>query len=95
MTVLVDEQVLDTLQAIARDRGVGLAQVTRQALGGYVTRHKGKRGPLTFVGIGRSGRRDVADRFEELLAGRSGAPSAFWRKNRSTAPSARRGAGGC
>jgi hypothetical protein len=66
-TVFVDDQVLDTLQAIARQRGVSLAEVTREALGDYVARHRGKRRPLTFLGIGRSGRRDVAERFEELL----------------------------
>lgn len=66
-TIFVDDQVLDTLQAIARQRRVSLAEVTREALGDYITRQKGKRKPLTFVGIWRSGRRDVAERFEDLL----------------------------
>ena len=66
-TIFVEDNVLDALQAAARRRGVSLAQVTREALAAYVGRHKGKRKPLTFVAIGRRGRRDVAERFEELL----------------------------
>jgi len=66
-TVFVEDEVLDALQAVARRRGIPLAQVTREALAAYVARQRGKRKPLTFVAIGRSGRRDVAERFEELL----------------------------
>lgn len=66
-TIFVEDNVLDALQAMARRRGVSLAHVTREALAAYIAQHKGKRKPLTFVAIGRSGRRDVAERFEELL----------------------------
>ena len=66
-TIFAEDAVLDALLAIARRRGVPLAQVTREALAAYVARQRARRRPLTLAGIGRSGRRDVAERAEELL----------------------------
>ena len=66
-TVFADDEVLDALLAMARRRGVTLAQITREALAAYVSRHRGKRRRLSLVGIGRSGRSDVAERAEDLL----------------------------
>jgi hypothetical protein len=66
-TIFADDDVLDALSAIARRRGTTLAEVTREALTAYVTRRRRVRKPLSFTGIGRSGRSDVAERAEELL----------------------------
>jgi hypothetical protein len=66
-TIFVEDDVFDTLRAMARRQGVSLAALTREALAAYVTRRQRARKPLTFVAIGRSGRRDVSERFEELL----------------------------
>ncbi len=66
-TVFADDEVLGALQAIARRRGVTLSEVTREALAAYVSRSQRRRKPLTLTGIGRSGRKDVAERAEELL----------------------------
>ena len=66
-TIFAEDEVLVALQAIARRRNTSLAAVTREALAAYVARLHGRHKPLTFVAIGRSGRRDAADRFEELL----------------------------
>ncbi len=66
-TVFADDEVLGALQAIARRRGVTLSEITREALAAYVSRSGRKRKPLTLIGIGRSGRKDVAERAEELL----------------------------
>ena len=66
-TIFADDALLDALQAIARRRGTSLAEVARDALAAYVARQHAKRKPLTFLAIGRSGRNDVAERFEELL----------------------------
>lgn len=66
-TVFAEESVLNALRAIARRRGITLADVTREALSAYVSKHRGKGKPLSIIGIGRSGRRDVAERAEELL----------------------------
>jgi|WetSurMetagenome_2_1015567.scaffolds.fasta_scaffold258098_2 hypothetical protein len=66
-TVFADDEVIGALQAIARRRGVTLSEITREALAAYVTRQQRRRKPLTLTGIGCSGRRDVAERAEELL----------------------------
>jgi predicted transcriptional regulator len=66
-TIFADEEVLDALLAMARRRGVSVAQIMREALGDYVSRQQGKRRRLSLAGIGRSGRRDIAERAEELL----------------------------
>jgi hypothetical protein len=68
-TVFVEDVVLDALRAIARRRGVPLAEVTREALSAYVSTHQRGRKSLSIIGIGRSGRRDIAERAEELLKG--------------------------
>ena len=68
-TNLVEEDVVEALQALARGRGVLLAHVTREALAAYVAGRNGRRRPLTLVAVGRSGRREIAERFEELLKG--------------------------
>jgi hypothetical protein len=66
-TVFAEDTLLDALRAIARRRGVTLAEVTRDALSAYVSKHGSGRKPLSIIGIGRSGRRDIAERAEELL----------------------------
>lgn len=66
-TVFAEDKVLDALRAIARRRGITLAEVTREALSSYVSKHHGGRKTLSIIGIGRSGRRDIAERAEELL----------------------------
>ena len=66
-TVFADDEVLGALQAIARRRGVTLSEVTREALATYVARSGRKRKPLTLAAIGRSGRKDVAERAEEFF----------------------------
>ena len=69
MTVFADDEVFGALQVIARRRGVTLSEVTREALAAYVARSGRKRKPLTLAAIGRSGRKDVAERAEEFLQG--------------------------
>ena len=66
-TVFVDDEVMGALRAIARQRGVALAEVTREALAAYVVRRRRRRKGLSLAGIGSSGRRDVAERAEALL----------------------------
>jgi hypothetical protein len=67
-TVFVEDRVFDGLRAIARRRGITLAEVTREALSAYVSKHASGRKPLSIIGIGRSGRQDIAERAEELLS---------------------------
>ena len=66
-TVFADEDVLRKLREIARRENRSFAEVTRKALTEYVSRRRTKRSRLSLVGVGRSGRKDVAERSEELL----------------------------
>ena len=67
-TVFLYETTECDLKALARQQGRPVADMIREAIAEYVTREKGKaRRPLRFLGIGRSGHTDTAERHEELL----------------------------
>ncbi len=66
-TVFADEKTLLALQAIARETDVSMAELIRKALEAFVAQYRSSKPPLSIVGIGRSGRHDVAERSEELL----------------------------
>lgn len=66
-TIFADEAVLSRLREIARRENVSLSDVIRTALERHVSRRRPKRSRLSLVGIGRSGRKDVAEHAEELL----------------------------
>ena len=46
-TLRMDDDVRDALLAMARRRGVTLAENIRKALAAYVSRHRGRRTPLS------------------------------------------------
>ena len=96
-TVFLHEPTECDLKALASEQGRPVAELVREALVEYVGRHTAKaRRPLRFVGIGRSGHTDTAERHEELLfadvaphgAARAGVPRR--RAKAATAPGARR-----
>lgn len=66
-TIFADEETLAALRTIARERGLSLAEAMRQALAAFVAKHRPRRKPLSIIGIGRSGRKDAAERAEQLL----------------------------
>jgi metal-responsive CopG/Arc/MetJ family transcriptional regulator len=66
-TIFVDEELLRKLGQIAKREDTTFSQVVRRALERYVSRRSPKRSRLSLVGIGRSGRKDVAEHAEELL----------------------------
>jgi len=66
-TIFADENMLDSLKEIARMEGISIAEVIKQALNRFIAdRQKNKRLP-SILGIGHSGRKDIAERSEELL----------------------------
>lgn len=66
-TIFADEDVLRKMREIARRENITLSEAIRTALERYVSRHRPKRPTLSLIGIGRSGRKDVAEHAEELL----------------------------
>lgn len=67
ITVFADEEVFRKLRDIAKRENSSVSEVTRKALHAYVSRRQPRRSRLSLVGIGKSGRKDVAERSEELL----------------------------
>jgi predicted transcriptional regulator len=72
-TVYLDRADYGRLKVLARARRCPPAALIREAVAEYVRRHGGRRVPKS-VGAGRSGRGDLSERAEELLAG-MGRPS--------------------
>ncbi|MEX2274709.1 MAG: CopG family transcriptional regulator [Actinomycetota bacterium] len=70
-TVMADEDVLERLRALARERGVSFAEVVREAVEEKADEYRPKPKSL---GIGASGRPDVSS-----VAGVGRSPGASWR----------------
>ena len=66
-TIFADEELLSSLKHIADEEGISIAETIRQALDRFVAQRQKSKKQLSFVGIGRSGRKDVSERCEELL----------------------------
>jgi len=68
-TIFVGEETLYTLREIAQREQLSTAEVIRRALDRFIAERRGDsdRKIPSILGIGQSGRTDIADRFEELL----------------------------
>jgi Ribbon-helix-helix protein, copG family len=66
-TIFGDEAVLESLRELAHRQKTSLSAVIRTALQEYAGKHQGTAHVPSFLGIGRSGRKDIAERAEELL----------------------------
>ena len=90
-TIFIEPQLERELQALARRMGRPMAAIVREAVAQYVAADRERRpSRLGFVASGRSGRRDIAERHEDLLF-QAYEPSATARPPRRTpARSARR-----
>jgi predicted transcriptional regulator len=67
-TVYLDDASYEQLKEIARAEGRSPALLVREAVAEYAARKRPNRVPRC-IGVGHSGRGDVAERAEELLAG--------------------------
>ena len=66
-TIFANEEILENIKQIAREKEISLAEAIRQALEHFITQeHKSGKQP-SFLGIGSSGRKDIAERHETLL----------------------------
>ncbi len=70
-TIFIDEQLESELRDLAHRKKRPVAAEVRDALARHVTEERAAGPPsLSFVAIGRSGRRDTAERHEELVFAR-------------------------
>ena len=65
-TIFADENLLSEIREISVREKKSVAEVMREAMQNHVRRKRPRR-KLSFIGIGRSGRKDIAERHEELL----------------------------
>jgi hypothetical protein len=66
-TIFVPEPLERDLQLYARREKKPMAWVVREALAEYLVAHRPRPVLPSFVGAGRSGRSDIAERHEDLL----------------------------
>jgi metal-responsive CopG/Arc/MetJ family transcriptional regulator len=66
-TIFADEELINDIKDISREENRSVAEVIREAMKKYIMQKRRKRKKLSFVGIGSSGRMDIADRHEEML----------------------------
>jgi hypothetical protein len=66
-TVFADDEIMKKLKQIAKRENTTVSEVTRKALNEFVSRRVRKRSRLSLIGIGRSGRKDVAECAEDFL----------------------------
>jgi predicted transcriptional regulator len=67
-TVYLDADAYRRLKQLARKRGRAPAEMIREAVAEYTTRHAPRRKPRS-IGAFKSGRGDLGSRAEELLTG--------------------------
>ncbi len=66
-TIFADESLLAALREIADKERMGLSAAIRAAIEEYIGRRRPTRTLPSFLGLGRSGRKDIAEHAEELL----------------------------
>jgi metal-responsive CopG/Arc/MetJ family transcriptional regulator len=66
-TIFVDGELINEIKEVSKEENKSMAEIIREAMLIYIKqkRYKGKR--VSFIGIGNSGKKYVAERHEELL----------------------------
>lgn len=70
-TIFADDELLLELKELSREEGRSVAELVREAIEEFLESKKPKKRKISFMGIGRSGKKNIATRHEELL----------WREN--------------
>jgi metal-responsive CopG/Arc/MetJ family transcriptional regulator len=65
-TIFIDEDLEADIKHLARVTGKKVSHLIREALKEYVNKSKSKNEPF-FVGIGRSGKKDISEAYEDRL----------------------------
>ncbi len=66
-TIFVDADLIDRIKEISKEENRSMAEVIREAMLRYIRQKMHKRKKVSFIGIGDSGRKDIAERHEDLL----------------------------
>lgn len=66
-TIFADDEIFLDLKRIAQEEGKTVSEIIRQALQKYIHEKYTTKKAISLIGIGRSGRRDISERCEQLL----------------------------
>lgn len=66
-TIFADDGLLNEFKSLSAEENRSVADIVREAMEEYVKRKRKTARKVSFVGIGNSGRRDVAEGHERLL----------------------------
>lgn len=66
-TIFAGDDLISELKSLSAQENRSMADVVREAMEEYVKRKRKNVRKFSFVGIGNSGRRDVAEEHERLL----------------------------
>jgi len=66
-TIFADDDLIEEIRDISKNEKKSIAEVMREAMQNYIRTKKPRRSKLSFIGIGKSGRGDVAAKHEDLL----------------------------
>jgi len=66
-TIFVDDEVFVSLKRIAKEEGKTRWEIIRQALQKFIDERYTARRSISFIGVGRSGHKDISERSERLF----------------------------
>ncbi len=66
-TIFADDNLIKEIKEISKEENRSAAEIIREAMLTYIKHKRHRKKKLSFIGIGSSGRRDIAERHEELL----------------------------
>ncbi len=66
-TIFADAHLMNEIKEISREEKRSAAEIIREAMQAYIKQKRPGKKKLSFIGIGSSGRRDIAEKHEELL----------------------------
>lgn len=66
-TIFADANLINEIKEISKEENKSVAEVIREAMLSYIKQKRHKGAKVSFIGFGDSGRRDIAERHEELL----------------------------
>lgn len=71
-TIFADDELLFELKELSKEEGKSVAELVREALEGLIKAKGSRRGKkISFIGAGRSGKKNISSMHEELLWKRS------------------------
>jgi metal-responsive CopG/Arc/MetJ family transcriptional regulator len=66
-TIFADESLIEEIKEISREEKRSVADIVREAMQIYISQKRHGKRKISFIGIGDSGRKDIAEKHEELL----------------------------